>query len=593
MNILDKLLKEYEDKKVEHESDIFNNESDKNPTSEIGFEDDSYEDSYDESEEPNDAYEDQLEYEEMLDKQEEYEKTLVRYDDTSPYRLFKHSFMHPGYLDCREVVCNDRTYNLKQVADKMVEEAYIVAGRNNARKLNQLKFCNIWYSMMHYVYSGYILTPKGMIEPDTFKSNIIKVLGLMETETANLDNLADHLYKTYIALYSKDAYDTENMIPFKNGDLELDVKNKRFTFYKGRLSPVPYRFGYEFKNIPNDCAEPPFPNFKMWRDELFEEEDVYSLKQMLGYLLLPLNRAQKAFFVIGKARTGKSILTDCIIPTMLGDAMFPISIGQFFNDKFQVGTSEGKLCMVDDDIGEAKLSYEDSGRFKNFVSAETIKIEHKHCNPVKINNSARIVCSGNHMIKSDDKTDGFTRRLHPIYVKSRTIEDEDVYLPDKIAAEIEMIVLWALEGLLEILNNRYKPYVSYRTTSKMVYYAESQKWEEQFITDCFEYKKDSVVYSQDVRSALVEWLKDNSEIAGEGTVAKKFGDVSKWLKDEGTDKYGYTYKRGIKNGDKYNARGYINMSLKPQDVKPIAFTDEHGHLKIRVGKRKTDLENNE
>ena len=525
----------------------------------------------------------------MYEAQTNYEAELNRYPDTHPKNLFKHSFMHSGYLPCMTVKAKKTVQaDPDEVAQELVKNAYLITS-SGSMALNHVMFCKIWHERFNYVYAGYILTPDGQIEPDTFRSEIVKMLFNMNTETKNLDVLAEHIYKTYISAYKVDAYEETNKIPFRNGDLYLNEDRKGFTFYEGCKSAVPYRFDYDFHNIPN-CFEPKFPHFKKWRDGLFDEEDVYSLKQMLGYLLLPTNEAQEAFFIIGKAGSGKSILTDCVLPTMLGDALFPISIGQFFNDKFQIGTSEGKLCMVDDDIGEARLSYEDSGRFKNFVTARTIKIEHKHCNPVKINNSARIVCAGNHMINSDDKTDGFTRRLHPIYVKPRTIEDVDTRLPGKIASEIEMIVLWALEGLLEVMNADGVPYSSDRTQQQFRYYSEGQKWEEQFIRDAFAFKEGEVTYSQDIKDALDDWLKDNAEISGEGSLTAKFADVTKWMKDEGADKFGYIYKRGMKRGDTYNARGYINMALKMEVSAPMIYSDEKGVMKLRVTRKKPVVE---
>ena len=539
--------------------------------------------------EEEDEYAQQLVLEEMQAMQMDYEEKLHGVSDTHPMKLFRHNFLRTGYLPCTVVKGEYEEADPDEVAKELTQKAYFVT-KGGGLSLNHATFCRIWHERFNYLYAGYILTPDGQIEPDTFRSEIVKMLFNMDSETKNLDVLAEHIYKTYISAYKVDAYKETNKIPFRNGDLYLDEDKKGFTFYEGQKSAVPYRFDYDFRNVPN-CFEPEFPCFKKWRDELFDSEDVYSLKQMLGYLLLPTNEAQEAFFIVGKAGSGKSILTDCILPTMLGDALFPISIGQFFNDKFQIGTSEGKLCMVDDDIGEAHLSSEDSGRFKNFVTAKTIKIEHKHCNPVKINNSARIVCAGNHMIDSDDKTDGFTRRLHPIYVNPRTIDVVDKRLPQKIAREIENIVLWALEGLLEVMNTDGSLFWSEKTQQRFKYYSEGQKWEEQFIKDSFMFKEGTVTYSQDLKDVLVEWLKDNAEISGEGTYSSKFADVTKWLKDEGSDKYGYLYKRGIKRGDAYNARGYLNMAVKSPIKDPTIWTDERGKTKMKVTKRKQDMDN--
>lgn len=526
---------------------------------------------------------------EMFQRQREYEDRLDRLPDYHPEKLFPHSFLRARYLPVVTVKAKKtQEADFDLVADELKAKAYYETSAGKV-KLDHMKFCRIWKKNFDYIYSGYILTPHGAIDPDDFKHELMTMLFSMETENNNLDLLVERLFKTYIMAYKMDAYKDVYKIPFKNGDLVLNKDKKGFTFYDGCLSPVPYRFDYNFVNIPN-CFEPDFPNFRSWLDGLFELEDQYTIKQMLGYLLIPSNEAQEAFFIVGKGGSGKSILTDCIIPKMLGGAYFPISIGTFFNNKFQVGTSEGKLCMVDDDIGETNLTDADSGRFKNFVTAKKIQIEHKYCNPTMAVNSARIVCSGNHMINSDDKTYGFTRRLHPIYAKPRTIEKVDRNFPEKIEKEIEMIVLWALEGLLEMLGNGGAPYNSEKTNTNFEYYAESQKWEEQFITDCFCFKEKSVTYSQDVRAALQEWMKENSDFCGDGNLTANFKAVTSWLRDEGAEKNGYIYKRGIKRGDSYNARGYINMALKEEVKEPMVFTDEQGKLKIGIRKRKPETQ---
>ena len=531
--------------------------------------------------------EDDVESGEMFNRQQQYEEELMQLPPDHPKNKFPHSFLRKNFLPV--VVSKSKKTEkaeFSDVAEEIKHEAYY-ENRMGFLKLDHKKFCSIWRKRFGYVYAGFIITPEGAVDPETFRSEIVKMLFEIGVERQNYDSLADHLYKTYISAYKVDAYNEPNKIPFRNGDLVLNEDKKGFVFYEGCLSPVPYRFDYDFKNIPN-CEEPKFPNFKKWKNELFSEEDQYTLKQMLGYLLIPSNDAQEAFFIVGKGGSGKSVVTDCIIPKMLGDASFPMSVGRFFDNNFQTSCSEGKLCMIDDDIGETKLSMGDAGRFKNFVSARTIQIEHKHCNPVKINNSSRIVCSGNHMINSDDKTDGFVRRLHPIYAKPRTIKKVDRHFYQKIEKEIEMIVLWALEGLLEMFYNDGAPYWSERTDVNMEYYAETQKWEEQFVTDCFEFKEETVTYSTEVQDALQAWIKDNSEVCGEGSLQGKFRAVTRWLADEGMDKYGYVYKRGIKRGNSYNARGYVNMALRKPVANPDLFYGEDGNLKIRLKKRKPE-----
>lgn len=519
-------------------------------------------------------------------RQWEYEQKLSRYDPNTPQQLFRHSFMHTGYLPVKVVKHEKEDNSFDDVLDMMKMDAIKQNG-----KTNQLAFCKIWHEVYKYEYSGLMLTPKGAITLDTFKHEIITMLSEMGSETVNLDAITKHICDMYIQMYVTDQEAELDLIPFRNGDLYIDNDKKGYTFHENQLSPVLYRFGYDFKNIPNVNVEPEFPNFKKWKDDLFDEDDQYTLKQMLGYLMQPSNDAQEAFFVIGQAGTGKSVLTEYIIPSLLGSAATAVQVTELFSDKFQTSASQGKLCVYDDDIGEATFSKEETGNFKSFVSGSKIKVERKYADPINIRNTAKLVCCGNHMIYSDDKTEGFTRRLHPIYIMPREIEDVDVWLGKKIKDEVSMIALWALEGLLELYSSKdFKPYRSERTVNRIESYAENQKWEERFIEENFEFKEDSFVYTEDIRDRLEDYMKENRDLPYD--FRRNWRAVKKWLNEEGCDKYRFTYKRGVKRGDKYNATGYSHMAVKSQTSKPMMFYDDKGHLKIRVGKRKTDSENN-
>lgn len=523
------------------------------------------------------------EAQEAKEREIEYNMYLQdRYPPESPYHKFKHQFNRAGYLPCKIVHYNEAEPTEEEVLEEMMNNAVTPKG-----KTDQVEFCKVWHDMYRYEYAGLIYTPHGAITVEMFKHEITKMVFAMGIETVNVDVVVKHICDAYIHMYMGDPEMDVNLIPFRNGDLYLDKDKKGYTFYEGRHASVLYRFDYDFVNVPNTSVEPEFPNFKKWRDDLFDDDDRYTLKQILGYLMQPSNDAQEAFFIVGQAGTGKSVLTNYIIPALLGNASVMIQVTELFSDKFQTSAAQGKLCVFDDDIGEATFSKEETGNFKSFISGNKIKVERKYADPINIRNTAKLVCCGNHLINSDDKTEGFTRRIHPVYIKPRVIEKVDVRLGQKIQSEIQMIALWALEGLLELYSTQdLKPYWSDRTSFRMIDYIDMQKWEELFIEDNFVFGEGEFTYTETIKEALTEWMKENRDISYD--FRKNWRAVKKWLTEEGCDKFHFEYKRGVKRGDKYNATGYLNMAVRKAVTEPTLYTDEHGRTILRISKKRMD-----
>ena len=50
------------------------------------------------------------------------------------------------------------------------------------------------------------------------------------------------------------------------------------------------------------------PRFKQFLHEALDDEQILLIQEMLGYFLIPVNRAQKSFVIVGEAGAGKSKL---------------------------------------------------------------------------------------------------------------------------------------------------------------------------------------------------------------------------------------------------------------------------------------------
>lgn len=83
--------------------------------------------------------------------------------------------------------------------------------------------------------------------------------------------------------------------------------------------------------------------------QLLEPEDIITLQEFMGYVLLPTTKGQKMMIVIGKGGEGKSRIGR-VLRALLGDSMNTGSIQKVEVDRFARADLEWKLLMLDDDM---------------------------------------------------------------------------------------------------------------------------------------------------------------------------------------------------------------------------------------------------
>lgn len=245
------------------------------------------------------------------------------------------------------------------------------------------------------------------------------------------------------------------MIPFSNGDLDI----RSWTFYLNRYSPTAYRL-----KVPLEVELKETPNFTKWLHDLFMPEDIETIRQYLGYCLVPTTKAQKALFLVGEGGAGKSVL-GVILEELLGNAVLSTpNTQEFMTDKFKLAELEHKLVLYDDDLDSAAL--QGTGLYKKLIT-NTISLmaERKYAQPFKFTPYAKLVSCCNEMLTSEyDNTDGFFRRLLPIKTKPKQADFKpDLFFYDKIRKEAPGIVQWALLGLMHLQERDFNFVISERT----------------------------------------------------------------------------------------------------------------------------------
>lgn len=410
---------------------------------------------------------------------------------------------------------------------------------NKNNKLDEVEFCT-WFISKHplkYV-GGIFYDIDGIISEEKLKKEIVDALkpyvktNIVKRAKQILDALR---YESMCEIIPKHT----DRIHFKNGTYFINggfVPEKEFC--SNRL-PVNY----------NSDAIPP-TRWLRFLDELLYPEDIYTLQEFMGYILIPTTKAQAMLLLIGNGGEGKSRV-GFVCRNLLGNNMTICSISTLANNKFSLADQEGMLLMIDDDMKMEALT--DTGVIKAVVTMEDkMNLERKGKQSYQGYLNVRIMAFGNGSLSSlYDKSDGFYRRQITIRVKEKSQNRvDDRNLSAKLSEETEGIALWCLEGLKRLIKNEFHFTISERTLQNQ---AELRR-EEDSILDFFEsegyitFDKNAIATTKELYEAYCLWGNDNLiKIRSESSFSKELRQRA--------DKLGLKY---LKNAsiDNKTARGY-------------------------------------
>lgn len=197
-------------------------------------------------------------------------------------------------------------------------------------------------------------------------------------------------------------------------------------------------------------------------NELLFPEDIPALQEYIGYCLLPVTKAQKMLLMVGKGGEGKSRI-GLVLRELFGDSMYTGSLQQVETNRFARANLEYKLIFVDDDMKTEALPQ--TNNIKTIVTLEDkMDIERKGIQAVQGTLYVHLAAFGNGSLQAlYDKSNGFYRRQLLITTKDKPPDRADnPFLIEKLRAEKEGILLWALTGLHRLIDNNYQFTISAR-----------------------------------------------------------------------------------------------------------------------------------
>lgn len=232
-----------------------------------------------------------------------------------------------------------------------------------------------------------------------------------------------------------------------NGIIDLDSleilphsKRHRFTV---RL-PIAY-------DPAADC-----PRTRQFLEEVMDGDPqrVAILIEWAGLCLTAETRAEKALIMYGTGANGKSTYID-LLSHLCGTAnVSHVSLARL-QSKFSVYSLVGKLLNVS---AEAEIRGAlNTEMFKNLVSGECIPVEKKFRQGYSYRPYAKLAIATNNLPRTDDKSEGFTRRLLMLpFGRVFADSEKDRFLKEKLMQELPGFLNLAIEGLKRLRANEYQ-----------------------------------------------------------------------------------------------------------------------------------------
>ena len=236
----------------------------------------------------------------------------------------------------------------------------------------------------------------------------------------------------------------DGTIPVANGTLDVDerdVRPRRPTDYALVSLPVEY-------DPDADC--PTFDEFLT--DVCPRPVDRKKLQEYVGYTLLHWDLPfHKALFVAGPQASGKSTFLDTVAALLGADddrdgATCSLAPQEMTDERFAGYGLRKAWANIRSDIPADLI--ENTGKFKELVAGDAVKVEQKYKDPVTIRPTAKHLFAANTLPSANIDDDAFFRRILLVSFPTTVPRDErDPYLDDKLEAELSGILNWALDGL--------------------------------------------------------------------------------------------------------------------------------------------------
>ena len=242
-----------------------------------------------------------------------------------------------------------------------------------------------------------------------------------------------------------------------------------------------------------------------WAKFIENVKDVELLQECLGYLMV-INRSGKSFFVmVGPTDCGKSVVSDLIIKLFNEVSMTSLQAICDPANRWAVGEMFGVPLNINTDLSSGLLK--DTGVLKQFTGDGTIRYEMKGRTAIIAQVVTKLVFICNQLPRNKDVNEAFYNRLQIIrFGESIAKTKQDKGLFEKLWAERDGIILWALEGLKRLIKNNW---TFTRSEDVITRYKEECNSALLFIKESCEFDSENKIPISDLYEKYKAWCTDS------------------------------------------------------------------------------------
>jgi len=303
--------------------------------------------------------------------------------------------------------------------------------------------------MSFFEYNGRYWVERGDTE---IASYISEALGIYATgqRIASIRNVIKSMTVT------NRIFNVQPVINFINGTLEIEPEIKFREHREGDLCT--YCLGYPYKPGTHSCEWDAFLSSVTDHDD----KKICLLQELSGYVLFPDNRLQKCAVFIGSGANGKSVFLN-VLSSIFGASNISNVEMSSLTQPFQTIRLMNSMLNI-----SAETRTNVSGAesiFKQIVAGDEISACFKGKDYIDFRPRAKMFLACNEYVKSNDTSDGWTRRFcfvnFPVkfveYPKAENERPIDRDIESRLTTDdsLSAIFNWVLEGYVMLKNCGY------------------------------------------------------------------------------------------------------------------------------------------